>query len=101
LLPDDVKRLVVHGIVGVLFYDLENLLGTSGHTIAATIAFVRINGDEIVARPVSVTVVRQLDVFPVSLLDGEPCPNGLPWGKQFSCQQVGTTAAEAGSWGNL
>jgi hypothetical protein len=49
ILPDDGTRLFVHGIVRVLFHDLENLCRTRGHAIAAAIAFVRIDGNEIIS----------------------------------------------------
>src|SRR5271157_2949355 len=65
--PDDSNRLLCHGIVRVLLHDLENLCRTGGHTIAAAIAFVRIDGDEIIPGAVTVSIVSQHDLFPVSL----------------------------------
>ena len=49
ILPDNSNRLLVYGIVRVLFHDLENLCRTRGHAISAAIAFVRINGNEIIS----------------------------------------------------
>jgi hypothetical protein len=68
ILPDDSTRLFVHGIVGVLFDYLENLCRTSDHAIAAAIAFVRIDGNEIIPGTVTVTVVSQHGLIPVSLV---------------------------------
>src|SRR5271157_4741906 len=70
ILPDDSNRLLFHGIIRVLLHDLENLCRTGGHAIAAAIAFVRIDGDEIIPGAVAVTVVSQHSLLPVSLLQG-------------------------------
>jgi hypothetical protein len=67
ILPDDSKRLLVHGIVRILFHHFENLRGTGGHAIAAAIAFVRIDGNEIIPGAVTITVVSQHNLLPVGL----------------------------------
>lgn len=61
------NRLVPHGIVRVLFHDLENLGGTGDRAVPATIALVSIDGDEIIPGGVAVPIVSHHVVLPVSL----------------------------------
>ena len=51
------QRSIVHGIVRVFIYDLQNIGRARGNAISASITFVGVNGYEIIAGAVAVTVV--------------------------------------------
>ena len=59
VLDDRCHRLFVHGVVRIFINNLEGPSRTSGHAIAATFAFVSINGNEIISGTVAVSVISQ------------------------------------------